>query len=252
MPTTELAAVDPEPPSRPRHAGAKFRAAWPWVMAVVGLDYFSSLAYQPSVAFSAAGNLAPIVTVGVVAMTLLFAMPLYWYLAGRSPNGTGSTGLLERLIPGWVGKFLVLTVLGFAATDLVFTRTFSAANAAEHLIHSPFTPWQQTLAEACLQCDELAGTLPTEVAEQTHGMNKRQLVVTLILLLAGSAVAFLFRRGITRGLLRFAVVSVASKAVTLRRKGQPAGVGQPASLGGLSKIEFLVTTFGPQLARASA
>ena len=210
MPTTELAAVDPEPPSRPRHAGAKFRAAWPWVMAVVGLDYFSSLAYQPSVAFSAAGNLAPVVTVGVVAMTLLFAMPLYWYLAGRSPNGTGSTGLLERLIPGWVGKFLVLTVLGFAATDLVFTRTFSAANAAEHLIHSPFLPWQRTLAEACAQCDELAGTLPDGVAGHTYGMNKRQLVVTLILLLAGSAVAFLFRRGITRGLLRFAVVSVAA------------------------------------------
>jgi hypothetical protein len=49
----------------------------------------------------------------------------------------------------------------------------------------------------------------------------------------------------------FVVVSVAPKAVTLRRKGQPAGVGQPASPGGLSSIEFLATTFGPQLALAS-
>jgi hypothetical protein len=49
----------------------------------------------------------------------------------------------------------------------------------------------------------------------------------------------------------FAVVSVAPHAVTLRRKGQRAGVGQPTSLGGLTKIEFLVTTFAPQLALAS-
>jgi hypothetical protein len=37
----------------------------------------------------------------------------------------------------------------------------------------------------------------------------------------------------------------------LRRKGQPPGVGQPVSPGGLSKIEFLVTTFLPQLTQAS-
>jgi hypothetical protein len=49
----------------------------------------------------------------------------------------------------------------------------------------------------------------------------------------------------------FAVVSVAPKTMTLRRKGQPPGVGQPVSSGGLSKIEFLVTTFLPQLTQAS-
>ena len=33
-----------------------FRAAWPWVLCVIGLDYLSTLAYQPSIAFGAAGQ----------------------------------------------------------------------------------------------------------------------------------------------------------------------------------------------------
>ena len=50
----------------------------------------------------------------------------------------------------------------------------------------------------------------------------------------------------------FIVVTVAPNAATLRRKGQTAGVGQPpAPADGLSQVEFLVTTFGPQLATAS-
>jgi hypothetical protein len=50
----------------------------------------------------------------------------------------------------------------------------------------------------------------------------------------------------------FVVVSVAPNAATLRRKGQLAGVGQPpAAADGLSQVEFLVTTFGPQLVTAS-
>src|SRR4051794_19838920 len=41
----------------------------------------------------------------------------------------------------------------------------------------------------------------------------------------------------------FVVVSVAPNAVTLRRKGQPAGVGQPAApVEGASNVEFAVTT----------
>ena len=49
----------------------------------------------------------------------------------------------------------------------------------------------------------------------------------------------------------FAVVSVAPYAVQLRRKGQPEGVGQPAGPpGGASKVEFVATTLGPQIARA--
>ena len=50
----------------------------------------------------------------------------------------------------------------------------------------------------------------------------------------------------------FAVDSVAPGSVTLRRKGQLAGVGQPAGPpSGLDSVEFSVTTLGPQIARAS-
>lgn len=50
----------------------------------------------------------------------------------------------------------------------------------------------------------------------------------------------------------FVVSSVVSNAVGLRRKGQAPGVGQPAGpSGGVSNVEFTVTTLGPQIARAS-
>ena len=107
------------------------------MLCVIGLDYLSTLAYQPSVAFGAAGRLAPLVTVLVAAVTLFLALPMYCYIAGRSPHGGGSTALLERVIPGWFGKLLLLVLLAFGAVDLVFTRTFSAAAAAEHVTRNP-------------------------------------------------------------------------------------------------------------------
>ncbi len=212
MPSPELPAAESEPPSQPPPVHpdrrVRFRTAWPWILCVVGLDYLSSLAYQPSVAFGAAGLLAPLATLGVVAVTLFCAVPLYCYLAGRSPHGSGSTGLLERLIPGWRGKLLVLGVLGLAATDLVFTRTFSAADAAEHLLHSPFGPWQSVLGATCDECDRLAGELPPETAVQARGLASRRVVVTLVILVIGSAVALVYRRGVTRGLIRMAAVAL--------------------------------------------
>jgi hypothetical protein len=47
------------------------------------------------------------------------------------------------------------------------------------------------------------------------------------------------------------VVSVGPGGVTLRRKGQAPGVGQPPGLGSLAGVEFLVATLGPQIERAS-
>src|SRR5260370_35653422 len=92
--------------------------AWWLVLCVVGLDYFSTLAYLPSIAVEAAGNaagpaLAPLVIVGVVLVTLFAAVPVYLYVVGRSPHGEGGTGLLERLVHGWGGKLLILVLLGF-------------------------------------------------------------------------------------------------------------------------------------------
>jgi hypothetical protein len=50
----------------------------------------------------------------------------------------------------------------------------------------------------------------------------------------------------------FAIAAVATGAITLRRKGQPAGVGQPPSpAAGLTGVEFSIRTLGPQIALAS-
>src|SRR5262245_45519637 len=98
-----------------------------WViLCLVGLDYFSTLAYLPSIAVGLLGDkgeLAPITGLGVVLITLLAALPVYWYVVGRSPHGEGGVGLLERRFHGWRGKFVVLILLGFIATDFVITRS---------------------------------------------------------------------------------------------------------------------------------
>jgi hypothetical protein len=111
---------------------------WLWVMCLTGVDYFSTLGYQPSIAFEAVGLLAPLATIVLIAVTLFCALPVYSRVAEESPLGHGSISMLERLLHGWTAKFLVLVLLGFAATDFIITQTLSAADAAEHLIHNPF------------------------------------------------------------------------------------------------------------------
>jgi hypothetical protein len=189
-------------------APTPYRAAWPLLLGLIGLDYFSTLAYQPSIAFQAAGVLAPLATAALVLLTMLGALPIYAYVAGRTSPGHGSFSLIEKNVDGWRGKIMILVLLGFCATNFVFTRTLSTADAAVHVVNNPQPQWQAKLDSWADAGREARDWIDHPAWHKVCDFWNRQLVTTLLLLMLNFLFWPVIWYGFTKRMVRVSLVLV--------------------------------------------
>jgi len=150
--------------------------------------------------------LAPLATAFIVLLTLLGALPVYAYIAGHSPPGQGSMAIIEHVVHGWKGKFLILVLLGFAATNFVFTRTLSTADATVHIVHNP--SWQPTIDSMAEAGKEAQAAYHNSFWQSIWNFWDRQLVITLLLLVLYCLFIPIFWSGFTKRFVQVAAVLV--------------------------------------------
>jgi hypothetical protein len=198
-PTANPALSDSSAGKKPG-GGAEYY--WLWVLCLLGLDYFSTLAYQPSITYHETKRLGPLATTAIVLLTLFGALPVYCYLARRSPGGQGSFGIVDRLIRGWGGKTVVLILLGFAATDFTMLKSLSLADASVHTLHKHDGHRFESLKELAGWCKDCA----VEYVHQDAGQHVNEhLIVAIVLGIVSFIFWFVLRRGFNRNVMYIAV-----------------------------------------------
>src|SRR5207237_9854826 len=63
--------------------------SWWQVVCLTGVDYFSTIGYQPAIAFLAAGLVSPLATIVLILVSLFGALPVYLLVAVEFSFGGG-------------------------------------------------------------------------------------------------------------------------------------------------------------------